>query len=191
MLETVASGAGNANTRVRNVALLTTLAGSGIRGDELTGVDIRDVDLSQRRVWVLGKGSRERDVWLPPGAVDALRAWVTIRGDAPGALFLPLSRTGRPMPEHGPMSTFQVWKIVRDCGTAAGLTGITPHDLRRYLISHLLDQFDLVLVAGIAGHQKTQTTALYDRRPDERRREAIATVPLPSLATILTRIERR
>ncbi len=86
------------------------------------------------------------------------------------------------------MSTFQVWKIVRDRAAATGLDGITPHDLRRYTVCHLLDKVDLVLVADIAGHVKTQTTTLYDRRPDARRREAIAMVPLPSLAAILGRI---
>ena len=89
------------------------------------------------------------------------------------------------MAEHGALSTFQVWKIVRDCAAAAGLQGITPHDLRRYLVSNLLDKFDLVLVADIAGHRNTQTTSLYDRRPDETKREAVATVPLPALGQIL------
>jgi integrase len=183
ILETTARGPGQPNTRVRNIALVTILAGSGIRGEEVTGVDVRDIDLPGRRIWVLGKGGR--DVWLPPGAVGALRAWLEIRGHGPGPLFVPLSRTGRPMPEHGALSKFQVWKVVRACAAAAGLEGITPHDLRRYLVSNLLDKFDLVLVADIAGHRKTQTTSLYDRRPDERKRDAVATVPLPSLASIL------
>jgi integrase len=185
ILETTARGPGQPNTRVRNIALVTILAGSGIRGEEVTGVNFRDIDLPGRRIWVLGKGGRERDVWLPPGAVGALRAWLEIRGHGPGPLFVPLSRTGRPMPEHGALSKFQVWKVVRACAAAAGLEGITPHDLRRYLVSNLLDKFDLVLVADIAGHRKTQTTSLYDRRPDERKRDAVATVPLPSLASIL------
>jgi integrase len=185
ILQTTARGPGHPNTRVRNIALVALLAGSGIRGDEVTGVAIGDVHLDERRIWVLGKGGRERDAWLPPGGVEALRAWLRVRGDAPGPLFVPLSRTGRPMPEHGALSTFQVWKVVRACAAAAGVPGITPHDLRRYLVSNLLDKFDLVLVADIAGHRKTQTTSLYDRRPDERRRDAVAAVPLPSLAAIL------
>jgi integrase len=191
ILETTARGPGHPNTRVRNLALLTTLAGSGVRREELTGVDLRDVDLEQRRIWLLGKGDRARDVWLAPGAVEALRAWLRVRGDLPGPLFVPLSRTGRPMPEHGALSTFQVWKVVRACSAAAGLPGITPHDLRRYLVSTLLDKFDLVLVAELAGHRKTQTTSLYDRRPDQRKRDAVATVPLPPIGSLLAGITER
>lgn|GEM_PF-3515741 len=90
----------------------------------------------------------------------------------------------RPLIDHGPLSAFQIWKIVRGRAAEAGFEGITPHDMRRFLITHLLESVDIVMVAKVVGHRQTATTAKYDRRPDVAQRDAIAALDLPPLQTV-------
>lgn len=96
---------------------------------------------------------------------------------------MPLSRTGRPLHEHGELSTHQARKIRRGAADA-GLTGVALHDLRRFVISTMLDHgVDLALVARVVGHKKPETTTGYDRRPTQKLRDAVACLHLPRLAS--------
>ncbi|MDM7853658.1 tyrosine-type recombinase/integrase [Cellulomonas alba] len=181
VLEACMTGPGNDATGVRDAALIAFLAGSGPRRNEVVNVDLADLDLPELKAWLgTTKGGAPRDAWLHPAAADYLDRWLEIRGGQPGPLFVPLSRTGRPLVGHGPLSSHQVWKIVRTRGEQAGITGLAPHDMRRFLISHLLPTTDITLVARIVGHARVSTTAKYDRRPQEAQRLAIASLDLPA-----------
>jgi integrase len=144
-------------------------------------VRVEDVHLAQARLQLLRtKGRRPRDAWLHPAAVDALARWLEVRGQAPGPLFVPLSRTGRPLLEHGELSTHQVRKIVKARAAEAGREA-TTHDLRRFVVGALLDHHDVALVAKVVGHRDPRTTAGYDHRPKARQRDAVAGLRLPKL----------
>ena len=180
------TGKGNPNTRIRDVALLLTLASCGARGWEVTGARLRDIHLDESRIWLIRtKGGEARNAWLHPAAVAALRRWLQIRGTTPGALFVPLSRIGRPLVDHGNLSTQQVRKVVHRRATEAGYTDIATHDLRRFLVSSLLETNDISLVAKVVGHKNPATTAGYDRRPLQHQREAVASLRLPQLDEVL------
>ncbi|MCF6378121.1 site-specific integrase [Nocardioides KLBMP 9356] len=181
LVEACASGRGNTVTRVRDTALVLTLASTAARGVEVTGARLEHLYPEHRRVWLQRtKSNKPRDAWLHPSAVVALRHWVDERGDRPGPLFVPLSRT-RPLVHRGEMSTLQVWKILRDRSLEAGLPHTTPHDLRRFVVSSLLDHTDLAMVARIVGHTNPATTALYDRRPGIAQAAAVASLSLPTI----------
>lgn len=93
-----------------------------------------------------------------------------------------MSRTGRPLHDHGRLSTHQVRKIVRNRGEQAGLGGVTSHDLRRFVISTLLARgVDITLIARTVGHVNPTTTAGYDRRPADLQRAAISRIELPRI----------
>lgn len=177
------SGTGTAITRTRDVALILALASSGARRDELAYAKVEDLDQVSGRLW-LGrcKGRKTRDSYLHPIALEAVRSWLDVRGPKPGALFPPMSRS-RALVHRGHMGGHQIWKVVTERAANAGIPGITPHDLRRFLISHLLETQDLTLVARIVGHESTTTTAKYDRRPARFARAAIETLELPNLKT--------
>lgn len=179
ILHACQTGRGNPATRTRDAALLMVLATSGARGEEVTGVDLRHVHLDQSRLWLTRtKGGRPRNAWLHPSVVTAVRDWIGVRGHDPGPLFLPLSRTGRPMIERGALSTHQARKVIHSRAAEVGIDGVALHDLRRFLISHLLERVDVTLVASVVGHRNPATTAKYDRRPAERQRDAVATLDL-------------
>lgn len=173
-------GTGCPAVRVRDHALVAVLASSGIRSVEITGLEVANLALVDHRLDLTKtKGSRPREAWLHPVAIEALNEWLAIRGREPGPLFVPLSRTGRPMIGKGALSYHQVWKIVRRRAAEAGLGVVTPHDLRRFVITTLLaNGHDLLLVCRIAGHVRPETTAAYDRRPAEAQRKAIESLEL-------------
>lgn len=178
----LAGGSGGAATRIRDHALVAVLASSGIRSLEVTGLDVTGLVLGEHRVdLTITKGGRPREAWLHPVAVAALQDWLAVRGREPGPLFVPLSRTGRPMTDKGPLSYHQVWRILRRRAEQAGLGVVTPHDLRRFFITALLSNgHDLVLVYRAAGHVRPETTAGYDRRPAAAQRAAIESLSLRS-----------
>src|SRR6185503_11089259 len=77
LMETRAGGA-----TARDVAIVELLYASGLRVSELVGLDLRDLDMAEMTVRVLGKGSKERIVPFGGAAEQALRAHLGARGPA-------------------------------------------------------------------------------------------------------------
>lgn len=166
--------------QARDAAVILLMASTGARRNEIAHIDLKDLDLEGSRVrLIVTKNGHPRDAWLHTSTVAALEMWLAVRGDKPGSLLVPLSRTCRPLIDRR-LSAHQIWKIVGRRAQACGVGHLTPHDMRRYLVSTLLDQgVDLTLVSRIVGHKDPATTAKYDRRPAERCREAVANLRLP------------
>jgi integrase/recombinase XerC len=60
------------------------------------GLDLEDVDVAGKRLAVLGKGRTEAEpITLPGRTLEALAAWLAVRGDTPGPLFLNYDRAGK------------------------------------------------------------------------------------------------
>ena len=139
----------------RDTAVLELLYASGLRVSELTGLDLDDVDTSERTVRVLGKGRKERVVPFGSKAARALDAWLATRGDRPGPLFL-ASRGGR-------MNPRSVYGLVRGSARRAGITRkVSPHTLRHSFATHLLDGgADLRVIQELLGHSRLSTTQRY------------------------------
>jgi len=139
----------------RDRAVLELLYASGLRVSELAGLDLDDVDLAQRTVRVLGKGSKERVVPFGAHAARALDTYLRARGYEKGPLF-----RGRRRDRLGVRSIFD---IVRRRARAAGITRrVTPHTLRHTFATHLLDRgADLRMIQELLGHRRLSTTQRY------------------------------
>jgi site-specific recombinase XerD len=163
---------------VRDAAVIAILYTCGLRRSEVCALDLTDYDGREMTLRVRrAKGARDRSLPIAAGATKFIKDWLTVRGENPGALFVPV---GRHSDRAGmQLSTQAIYNILRKRAAQAGVQSVSPHDLRRTLITHLLARgVDLVTVSRIAGHASVTTTARYDRRGEEAKHEAIQLIAL-------------
>lgn len=158
----------------RDLALLRLLYDLGLRRAEAATLDVEHLDLPGVRVAVLRKGKTDR-VWLglPERTVVALKAWLAVRGEAPGPLFLGF-RGGRGKRLTGG----GVYRAVRSIGRAAGVK-VRPHALRHTAITEAVkaaqaNGMSLEEVLDFSGHRDVRTLMTYrDRERDVQGRLAM------------------
>ena len=169
---------------VRDAALIALMYGCGLRRAEIVSLNFLDYDREAGRLKIHGKRNKERYAYLPAGAVVALNRWVIARGDCDGALFLRI-RKGGMICEILPMTGQAAYTILLRRAAAAGVSDVSPHDMRRTFVSNLLDNGqDIVTVSKMAGHANIQTTARYDRRPDEAKKRAALSLHVPIMGGV-------
>ena len=142
----------------RDLAMIELLYSSGLRLAELAGLDVTDLDLADRTVRVLGKGSKTRILPVGKQAIAALRAWLADRaGFAKGASALFIGRNGDRLGARAIQKRIGRW------ATAAGLgVPLHPHLLRHSFATHLLESSrDLRGVQELLGHADISTTQVY------------------------------
>ena len=142
----------------RDLAMLELLYSSGLRLAELAGLDVADLDLADRTVRVLGKGSKTRILPVGKQAIAALRAWLADRaGFAKSGAALFTGRNGERLGARA------IQKRVGRWATAAGLgVPLHPHLLRHSFATHLLESSrDLRGVQELLGHADISTTQVY------------------------------
>ncbi len=144
---------------VRDRALVRLLYDLALRRGEVVALDVADVDLEAGTVAVVGKGRTERVfLTLPEPTVDALAAWLEVRGDEPGPLFVNFDRAGK----GGRLTGRSVARVVAGVGEAVGLT-VRPHGLRHAAITDALDRTgDARMVQRFSRHAKLETVMRYD-----------------------------
>ena len=165
------AASGTTPRSLRDRALVELLYGAGLRVSEATGLHRRSVDLDERVVRALGKGSKERLVPIGRPAVDALRRYVAMGRPH-------LDRRNRPElflnARGGPLTRAGAFLILRRLADKAGLEPkrVHPHLLRHSFATHLLEGgADLRSVQEMLGHADLSTTELYTHVSDRRRRE--------------------
>jgi len=129
-----------------------------------------------RRLRVVGKGNKEREVVLPAGARQAVDAWLQVRGRRPGPLIDSLERPGQPL------SPAAVARALTRLAKRAKVENVHTHDGRRTVATYLLDVAGVTpqVVQKILGHVSVDQTLKY-RRGDVRKalEEAAELLPVP------------
>ena len=166
-------------TKVRDVALLTLLLGTGIRVSECVGLDTGDVDFKNNGIKIRRKGGYETVVYFGTEVEQALSAYMEQRRHT-----IPLSGH-----EHALFLSIQNRRITvravenlvkKYASNVTTLKKITPHKLRStYGTSLYRETGDIYLVADVLGHKDVNTTKKhYAAIEDERRRKAANAVKL-------------
>jgi integrase len=164
----------------RDLALFAVARTTGARREELTLLDLDDLDLPNLKVRIQGKGRRERESALAPWVRSPLERYLAIRGTLEGPLFTVLKRNGQPFNPPKRISLPGMQHILKHRLGIHDLKGFCWHDLRRSLVTDLLDDgADLEAVMHQVGHSNPKTTLRYSRRGEEKLRQVVRSVPSP------------
>jgi len=178
----------------RDYALLRVLGDCGLRSAELRGLRAQDLrrprsNARHYRLFVRGKGGREREVPVPDAVQQAIDAWVKVHPLARGIglrdehpLFVRLGRHAHEEPVV--LSAEAVYRLVRRHCLAGGVPDrlAHPHALRAYWATHCLEAgVSVHEVSARLGHVDLRTTARYAATRPERIDEA------PTCSTVDTR----
>jgi site-specific recombinase XerD len=158
----------------RDAAMLELLYATGMRISELAGLTIDRVDLDRRRLRVVGKGNKERQLLFGVPAAQAMRAYIDTarpvlagRSERPTAVVF-LNAHGAPLSARGARLVIGRWV---DAVGAPNRT--SPHTLRHSFATHLLEGgADLRVVQELLGHANLQTTQVYTHLSDAALRTA-------------------
>lgn len=166
-------------TKIRDIAILTLLLGTGIRVSECVGLDLNDVDFKNHGIKILRKGGNQVVVYFGDEVENALLDYMRERSrivPLPGhedALFISL--------QNRRISVRSVELLVKKySGLVTQLKNITPHKLRSTYGTQLYrESGDIYLVADVLGHSDVNTTKKhYAAMEDSRRRMAREMVSL-------------
>jgi site-specific recombinase XerD len=144
------------SARLRDTAIMELFYASGMRRAEVAGVRLADVDLGERTIRVVGKGSKERVVVINHAAAEAIDAYLRVRPQSSDpALFLGRGGKG--------LTSKHVWRIFRTIYRISGIQKhATPHTLRHSFATHLVENgVDLETVRELLGHESLATTGVY------------------------------
>lgn len=160
----------------RDYCILVLFLNCGLRISELVGLNITDVRDDQLRV--LGKGNKERILYLNDACQAALRDWLTERSMLAladkNALFVTLQNRRR-------ISTAAVHKLVKKHLAAAGLdsTQYSAHKLRHTAATLMLQNgVDVRTLQEVLGHDHLNTTQIYTHVANDDLRTAARANPL-------------
>lgn len=159
---------------MRNIAILETLYGCGLRVSELTGLRLSDLYFSEGVIRVWGKGNKAR--WVPINELaqkrielyrTEIRRHQSIQKKAEDILFL--NRRG------GGLSRAMIFNIVKMAAEQAGVRkNISPHTFRHSFATHLVrNGVDLRAVQDMLGHESITTTEIYTHLNQQTLRDTI------------------
>lgn len=173
----------NSKTVERDYAMVTLFLNCGMRLSELVGIDLRDLDRDLRSVRVIGKGAKERIVYLNDACRSALTEYLKIRLSAEElhydsqSLFLSL--------RHQRISTKTVQHVVYKYLGEAGLDnkGYSVHKLRHTAatLMYQTGNVDVRVLKDILGHAQLNTTQIYTHVSDANMENAVARNPLANI----------
>lgn len=143
----------------RDLAIIQTLLGTGLRISELASLRVSDLEISERRGWLRvreGKGSKAREIPLDSKARQAISNYLEERPqDGSERLFLG---------QRGPLSEAGINYLVGKYAYQAKLEDCTSHTLRHTFAKNLVDAgTSLDQVATLLGHESLDTTRVYTR----------------------------
>jgi len=172
----------NPHLGIRDTAIISLMYACGLRRQETVDLNLADLDLDSQKIRILGKGSKQRFVYLSQEGVPAIEAWLQIRGRQLGPLFTRVSKGGKISLKR--LSPQAVYYILKSRQKQAGVASFSPHDLRRTTITDLLEaNIDVLTVSAIAGHASADTTRRYDKRPEDTKRAAAEKLRSPFRTT--------
>jgi site-specific recombinase XerD len=154
----------------RDYAILVLLAFTGMRRQELVGLNVNSIDFERKTAKVYGKGSKERLIPLNAVVIDALTAWLDVRPATADADPLFVNKKGKRLTGRSIYNI--VKKYVRRAGIVKGK--ISPHKLRHTFATLLhLNEVDILEIQRLLGHASITSTQIYTHTNTQKLRSAV------------------
>lgn len=165
----------NDNSRfyIRNNAIITLFLNAGLRASELINIDIDDVNFDEKQVRIIGKGNKERVVFLTNKSIYAIDKYLKTRTDKERPLFL-----------NAKNQRFKRRGIEEVCEKAYVLAGLkekqyTTHTLRHTSATYLYKSSkDILVVKEFLGHSSLAATQIYTHILPDTVKDAVNKNPL-------------
>ncbi|SFI01318.1 Site-specific recombinase XerD [Modicisalibacter xianhensis] len=156
----------------RDAVLLHLLVNTGLRRSESVSIDLEMIDRGRQSIRIVGKGNKERLVFMPKDTFLRVTAWQSKLGRDTGPLFTRVRRHGV-ITDHR-ITDQAVYFIIKERAAQAGVEECAPHDFRRTFATNMLDRgIDVLTVQYALGHTNLATTQRYDRSAERRLEEAM------------------
>lgn len=163
----------NVNTVLgaRDSLLLELLYSTGVRVSELISIQLQDIHLKERKIYILGKGNKERIVLYGKICEEKMNRYLKMRKELCknlGEEHLLLDAKGNPL-------TAQGVRYILNCVIKKNALSIHvyPHMLRHTFATHLLNEgADLKTVQELLGHENLETTGIYTHVSNEQLRKS-------------------
>ncbi len=186
LLEATASleGHGNHDNAERNFAMITILLNCGVRLSELVGINISDIDFENNKMNVIGKGDKERTIYLNNACMKAINKYLEVRPrdgvkfNSRDALFLSEQKKR--------ISKRTVQYIVKNELRNAGIEKANTYSVHklRHTAATLMYKYgnvDIRALQELLGHESISTTEIYTHVDNEQIRNAVENNPLANL----------
>jgi integrase/recombinase XerC len=145
----------------RDIALLRLMYDLALRRGEVERLNLADLDMKKRMLWIKGKG-RSAQEWrsLPDNSYEALKAWVKVRGQEAGPLFTSFDPSQK---GDGRLKANGIYEIVSRLGEQLDIKA-RPHGLRHAAITDALDATNGNVrdVMRFSRHKDLKTLTIYD-----------------------------
>ncbi len=174
------SSHGNHDNSSRNFAIITLFLNCGMRLSELVGINIKDIDFSENKLNVIGKGNKERTIYLNKACIKAINAYLNdrpkegVKFNSKDALFLSEQRKR--------ISNRAVQYIVKQELQFAGIdpNKYSVHKLRHTAatLMYKYGNVDIRALQELLGHESISTTEIYTHVDNEQIRNAVENNPL-------------
>lgn len=179
LIETVRNDR-ESKTRIRDYAIIVLFLNTGMRLSELVGLNLESFDSELNMVKVLGKGSKERIIYLNKAARTAMIEYLKQRLDpkhvrtSSNAVFL----SGRENRISNKTVQWIVQKYLKMAGL--GAKGLSVHKLRHTAATLMYQsgKVDIRVLKDILGHEQLNTTQIYTHVVDRNLEEAVENNPL-------------
>lgn len=174
----------NDKNKERDFAIITLFLNCGMRLSELVGINISDIKFDDMKLTVIGKGNKERTIYLNKSCIDAINAYLKVRPTNPKkdsknsdkALFLSSYRQR--------ISKRTVENVVDRELLNAGLdtSKYSTHKLRHTAatLMYKYGQVDIRALQELLGHESISTTEIYTHVDNDQVRSAVESNPLSS-----------
>lgn len=162
---------------IRDKALMVLLYGTGIRKGECHGLDNKDVDFANKKIYVTGKGGNERSVPLTEEVMLHLKNYVLARGvgNPDDPFFVSRNKTR--------MAKRTIYERIKSYGKKADLSvKVSPHKLRHSFATHLVRKGEKIQdVQALLGHKWITSTQIYYHTDSVEMRKVLENHPIKNL----------